>query len=180
MKIDITLAAFFRFAGRMAAACVLGWAAHAAAQPAANAAGKQTSTADHAKFAQLHKPFRNGHEVTEACLSCHTEAARQVMATKHWTWDFKQAHTGQQLGKKNVLNPFCIGTRPTKPSAPPATSATAGRTTNSTSRPSATSIASSATTPRGNTGKSRGLPAIPLISGWSFRRSPASSSKPRT
>lgn len=111
MTIEITLAACFRFVGRMAAACVLGWAAHAAAQPAADAAGEKTSTADHTKFAQLQKPFKNGHEVTEACLSCHTEAARQVMGTKHWTWDFKQAHTGQRLGKKNVLNPFCIGTR---------------------------------------------------------------------
>jgi hypothetical protein len=45
MTIEITLAACFRFVGRMAAACVLGWAAHAAAQPAAETAGEKTSTA---------------------------------------------------------------------------------------------------------------------------------------
>jgi octaheme c-type cytochrome (tetrathionate reductase family) len=69
------------------------------------------STADHSKFVQLKKRFKTGEEVTDACLSCHTEAAKQVMATKHWTWDFKQVETAQTLGKKNVLNAFCIGLR---------------------------------------------------------------------
>ena len=79
--------------------------------PGVAAPAPKQSTADHSKFAQLQKPFKTGEEVTEACLSCHTEAASQVMATKHWTWDFKQVQTGQTLGKKNVLNAFCIGTR---------------------------------------------------------------------
>lgn len=106
-----------RLARRIVFACLLGTMLSAAAQPPAapNAsparAEAKRSTADHSKFTQLQKPFKTGEEVTEACLSCHTEAARQVMATKHWTWDFKQAHSGQRLGKKNVLNPFCIGTR---------------------------------------------------------------------
>jgi octaheme c-type cytochrome (tetrathionate reductase family) len=106
-----------RLARRVVFACLLGAMLSAAAQPpaASNASPAQAetkhSTADHGKFTQLQKSFKTGEEVTEACLSCHTEAARQVMATKHWTWDFKQVHTGQRLGKKNVLNPFCIGTR---------------------------------------------------------------------
>ena len=44
------------------------------------------STADHSKFDELKKDFKSGQEVTEACLSCHTEAAKQVHSTKHWTW----------------------------------------------------------------------------------------------
>ncbi len=106
-----------RLARRIVFACLLGAMLSAAAQPPAapNASSAQAetkrSTADHSKFTQLQKPFKTGEEVTEACLSCHTEAARQVMATKHWTWDFQQVHSGQRLGKKNVLNPFCIGTR---------------------------------------------------------------------
>ncbi len=69
------------------------------------------STADHRKFAQLQQPFRTGEEVTEACLDCHTEAAEQVMATRHWTWDYSNPATGQRLGKMTMLNSFCVGNR---------------------------------------------------------------------
>jgi octaheme c-type cytochrome (tetrathionate reductase family) len=67
------------------------------------------STADHSKFKELKGPFRTGEEVTKACLSCHTEAAQQVMQTRHWTWEYTNADTGQKLGKKTMLNSFCIG-----------------------------------------------------------------------
>ena len=43
------------------------------------------STADHSKFKELDKNFKTGPEVTKACLSCHTEAAKQVHKTPHWT-----------------------------------------------------------------------------------------------
>ena len=43
-------------------------------------------TADHSGFEQLAREFGSGPEVTRACLECHTEAARQVMQTSHWTW----------------------------------------------------------------------------------------------
>jgi len=68
------------------------------------------STADHGQFETLKKKFTDGPEVTRACLECHTEAAKQIHQTKHWTWTFKNPVTGQQLGKKNVVNNFCIGT----------------------------------------------------------------------
>ena len=45
------------------------------------------STADHSKFKELKGPFKTGEEVTKACLSCHTEASKQVMNTRHWTWE---------------------------------------------------------------------------------------------
>lgn len=66
-----------------------------------------SSTADHSKFAALQKPFSSGPEVTKACLECHTEAAKQVQQTTHWTWEFEQQATGQKLGKKHVPNVFC-------------------------------------------------------------------------
>ena len=69
------------------------------------------STADHSKFKELDKDFKSGPEVTKACLSCHTEAAKQIHKTKHWTWDFMNPTTQQRLGKKNVLNNFCIQPR---------------------------------------------------------------------
>ena len=64
------------------------------------------STADHSKFKELKKKFKSGPEVTKACLQCHTEAAKQVHATKHWTWEYLNPVTKQKLGKKNVINNF--------------------------------------------------------------------------
>ncbi len=63
------------------------------------------STADHSKFKVLNQDFATGQEVTQACLSCHTEAGHQFQQTYHWTW---QAASGEQkgIGKKNVLNNF--------------------------------------------------------------------------
>ena len=68
---------------------------------------KSTSTADHSKFKELQKNFKDGPEVTKACLTCHTEAAKQVHKSKHWTWEFLNPETKQRLGKKNVINNFC-------------------------------------------------------------------------
>jgi octaheme c-type cytochrome (tetrathionate reductase family) len=72
------------------------------------AADKDPSTADHSKFEQLKGPFADGPEVTKACLGCHTEAAKQLHKTSHWTWAFENPVTGQMLGKKNVVNNFCV------------------------------------------------------------------------
>ena len=69
------------------------------------------ATADHSRFKELQGPFVSGEEVTRACLSCHTEAAKQVIDTRHWTWDYSNPDTGQRLGKKTMLNGFCIGDR---------------------------------------------------------------------
>ncbi len=87
-------------------------AAHAQGAPAPQAESTPTpdpnNTADHTQFEILHQDFQNATEVTKACLTCHTEAAKQVMQTTHWTWEFKQPETGQLLGKKHVVNNFCI------------------------------------------------------------------------
>ena len=66
------------------------------------------STADHAKFKELQKDFKSGPEVTRACLKCHTEAAKQIHKTNHWTWEFLNPDNKQRLGKRNILNNFCI------------------------------------------------------------------------
>jgi octaheme c-type cytochrome (tetrathionate reductase family) len=69
--------------------------------------GAKTSTADHSKFEELQQEFATGPDVTRACLGCHTEAAKQLHKTTHWTWEFNHEKTGQQLGKKYVVNSFC-------------------------------------------------------------------------
>jgi octaheme c-type cytochrome (tetrathionate reductase family) len=52
--------------------------------------------------------------VTETCLGCHPQAADQIMATTHWTWESKPYEIARRdepvtVGKKNSLNNFCIG-----------------------------------------------------------------------
>ena len=72
-------------------------------------------TADHSKFKALQRPLETGEDVTRACLRCHTEASKQVMASRHWTWAYTNPDTGQKLGKKTMLNGFCIGDRSNEP-----------------------------------------------------------------
>jgi octaheme c-type cytochrome (tetrathionate reductase family) len=59
-------------------------------------------------------PFASGQEVTRTCLTCHEDAAHEVMQTAHWTWlgDPVQIEGQDELiaiGKANLLNNFCIG-----------------------------------------------------------------------
>lgn len=64
------------------------------------------STADHSKFDILKQPFASGAEVTYACLSCHTEAGKQLRGTEHWQLTFANPATGQTLGKAHTINMF--------------------------------------------------------------------------
>jgi octaheme c-type cytochrome (tetrathionate reductase family) len=66
-----------------------------------------SSTADHTKFEELQQEFKTGPDVTKACLSCHTEAAKQIHKTTHWNWLITHPETGQTLGKAKVINSFC-------------------------------------------------------------------------
>ena len=66
------------------------------------------STADHSKFKELQKSFDSGPEVTKTCIGCHTEASKQIHKTRHWTWEFLNPDNKQRLGKKNILNNYCI------------------------------------------------------------------------
>ncbi|MCU7835031.1 MAG: tetrathionate reductase family octaheme c-type cytochrome [gamma proteobacterium symbiont of Taylorina sp.] len=67
-----------------------------------------SSTADHSKFEILQKQFATGPDVTKACLSCHTEASTQLHKTKHWNWTFTNPDTGQEVGKKSIINNYCL------------------------------------------------------------------------
>jgi octaheme c-type cytochrome (tetrathionate reductase family) len=73
------------------------------------------ATADHSKFEILRRDFASGPEVTAACLTCHTEAAKQIMKTSHWTWIcprakkelYEREHIA--VGKaEHIINNFCI------------------------------------------------------------------------
>ncbi len=65
---------------------------------------------DHSKF--IEGPFKDGSEVTKACLECHEDQATDFMKTPHWTWQRKQEVNGRivSLGKINAVNNFCTMT----------------------------------------------------------------------
>ncbi|WP_204848230.1 tetrathionate reductase family octaheme c-type cytochrome [Rhodopila globiformis] len=63
---------------------------------------------DHKDFKQLQGPFTTPEQVTQACLSCHTQAARQVMSNIHWTWKAWDPKTKRIVGKNEVYNNFCV------------------------------------------------------------------------
>jgi octaheme c-type cytochrome (tetrathionate reductase family) len=73
---------------------------------------KHIPSTDHSKLPALQKKFASAQEVTRACLSCHTESAGEVMRSSHWNWEREEyiPHRGvRSIGKKNILNNFCIG-----------------------------------------------------------------------
>lgn len=64
--------------------------------------------------ALIEGPFASGSEVTRTCLSCHEDAAQEVMGTSHWTWlgdpvQLEGRDEPVSIGKANLLNNFCIG-----------------------------------------------------------------------
>lgn len=74
---------------------------------------KEKLSVNHAALPELNKEFKTPQEVTEACLSCHTETHKEVMASSHWNWERVSYVEGRGIssaGKKNVMNNFCLGT----------------------------------------------------------------------
>jgi len=72
-------------------------------------------TVDHTQLPALQGPFVTPQDVTKACLSCHADAASEVMHTTHWTWEYVNETTGQTLGKKTLINNFCIDIESNEP-----------------------------------------------------------------
>ncbi len=67
---------------------------------------------DHASF--FPDPIASGQEATKQCLACHPDSSKEVMATAHFQWlgdTMQNPRTGQEIkvGKKNLINNFCIG-----------------------------------------------------------------------
>jgi len=65
---------------------------------------------DHSAF--FKKDIKTPQEVTTMCISCHKDAAKDLMKTAHWTWtsgDVMREGKLVRTGKKNLLNNFCIG-----------------------------------------------------------------------
>ncbi len=117
---------FFKYIA-LAAACVILWPQGllAAKSEEGQAPGRTMAqqaiksknlwnTTDHAKHQALQKDFKSGMEVTQACLSCHSEAQAQFHKSIHWTWLADPSDSDKQFGKAgNSLNNFCISTNKT-------------------------------------------------------------------
>lgn len=72
------------------------------------------SSVDHSKFESLQQDFKTGPDVTEACLECHNGRGKELIQTAHWNWSRDEFIPGKgvvSLGKRNILNNFCVGTR---------------------------------------------------------------------
>ena len=73
---------------------------------------KEIPSADHSKFEILQKKFTTPQQVTEACISCHTERGEEVKKSSHWNWQREEYIEGrgiEYIGKMNAINNFCIG-----------------------------------------------------------------------
>jgi octaheme c-type cytochrome (tetrathionate reductase family) len=73
---------------------------------------KSTPSVDHTRFPQLKRSFAEPQEVTDACISCHNGRAEEVMRSSHWNHERGEYIEGRgvrYIGKRNVLNNFCIG-----------------------------------------------------------------------
>ena len=62
---------------------------------------------------QMTGPFASPMHVTETCLTCHPDSAKDIMKTSHWTWEREMdmpgpGHGKVNVGKKNAINNFCI------------------------------------------------------------------------
>ncbi len=108
------------FAGLLAL-CLIGAAFSVYAEKAPDAPGLEMArqaqqgmaanwtTADHSTFQPLKKKFATGEEITEACISCHSEADEQVHKTLHWTWLDPASNPEYPKGKAGYsVNNFCI------------------------------------------------------------------------
>lgn len=75
----------------------------------ATKSSKRWNTTDHAKHPALKQAFTSGQEITDACLSCHSEADDQFRKTIHWTWQAAPTGEDAKYGKAAMsLNNFCI------------------------------------------------------------------------
>ncbi|MCF6290794.1 MAG: tetrathionate reductase family octaheme c-type cytochrome [Desulfobacterales bacterium] len=82
----------------LTAFCFCAWTTAGVAEEHANIHGK------------LKGPFETPYDVTRKCLTCHQDAAKDVMKTEHWNWLQKQRINGKEImyGKKVAMTNFAI------------------------------------------------------------------------
>lgn len=70
---------------------------------------KKWTTTDHSKTELLKQKFTSGEQVTQACISCHSEASTQFHKSIHWTWLASGDKKDMRYGKAGYsVNNYCI------------------------------------------------------------------------
>ena len=108
----------------------------------------QVPHTDHSAI--IEGPFETGQDVTRACLECHEDAAQEIMATAHWTWESKPYQIEDRdstvtVGKRTPSIISVSGSRATGLAALPAMQGMDGKMLISTSARKNLSIAWHAT-----------------------------------
>jgi octaheme c-type cytochrome (tetrathionate reductase family) len=73
---------------------------------------KHIASVDHSGLTELNRRFSSPQEVTQTCISCHTERGDELLHSAHFLWEREEYLKGRGIvavGKKNLLNNFCIG-----------------------------------------------------------------------
>ncbi|NOR47739.1 MAG: cytochrome C, partial [Methanosarcinaceae archaeon] len=65
-------------------------------------------------------PFETGPQVTVKCITCHPDAANEMLDSAHWNWagptpDVVGHETETTIGKTNVINNYCIAVPSNEP-----------------------------------------------------------------
>jgi octaheme c-type cytochrome (tetrathionate reductase family) len=68
-----------------------------------------------ARAAVNHEAFITSYEGAQTCAACHAAAATQIMQTAHWTWEVAEPGAGRPLGKRHVINNYCIAVPSNEP-----------------------------------------------------------------
>ena len=53
-------------------------------------------------------PWISAYQDATTCTKCHDTAATEIMQTTHWTWQHTEKDTGRLIGKRTVINNFCV------------------------------------------------------------------------
>lgn len=67
---------------------------------------------DHTQFDILKKDFKDAHELTATCLTCHNGRHKEILESSHFLWSREQTSEKRgtfEMGKRNAINNFCIG-----------------------------------------------------------------------
>jgi octaheme c-type cytochrome (tetrathionate reductase family) len=75
---------------------------------------KATTPVDHTPL--IEAEIASGRDATAVCLDCHEEAGQQMLHNVHYTWQSEPVDVPGHdepvaIGKRNLLNNFCIGTQ---------------------------------------------------------------------
>ena len=68
-----------------------------------------------AAFTQSSHPWLKQYQDASTCTACHRSAAEEIMSTSHWTWEHLDPVSGDMLGKKHVINNYCIAVASNEP-----------------------------------------------------------------